>query len=140
MHLYMQILKMNVSVHNFCILYLHENDLEFSLWNQLLISSKFWSHSSRILRSTIFLIKKVDVTMHIVYLLIVIFRIFWQEKKARMWSENWLWKQLTSPCWSVCTWFLKNQVRGTVFLACKNQFWNRFLQATQAVKIQFEID
>ena len=34
----------------------------------------------------------------------------------------------------------KNQVRLTGFLACKNQFWNWFLQATQAVKIKFEID
>jgi hypothetical protein len=34
---------------------------------------------------------------------------------------------------------LKNQVRRTGFLACKNQFQNRFLQATQAVKIKFEI-
>ena len=33
----------------------------------------------------------------------------------------------------------KNQVRRTGFLACKNQFRNLFLQATQAVKIQFEI-
>ena len=54
----------------------------------------------------------------------------------------------------ICTWFLKNQVweikfeksssrnqvRRTGFLTCKNQFRNRFLQATQAVKIQFEID
>ena len=35
---------------------------------------------------------------------------------------------------------LKNQVRRTGFLTCKNPFWNRFLQATQAVKIQFEIN
>ena len=36
---------------------------------------------------------------------------------------------------------LKNQVRRTVFLTCKNQFRNWFLQATQAVKIQFvELD
>ena len=38
---------------------------------------------------------------------------------------------------------LKNQVRRTGFLTCKNQFQNLFLQATQstqAVKIQFEID
>ena len=36
----------------------------------------------------------------------------------------------------------KNQVWRTGFLACKNQFqnWNWFLQATQAVKIKFEID
>ena len=34
----------------------------------------------------------------------------------------------------------KNQVQRTGFLACKNQFRNWFLQATQAVKIQFEID
>ena len=34
----------------------------------------------------------------------------------------------------------KSQVRWTVFLACKNEYWNWFLQATQAVKIQFEID
>ena len=40
----------------------------------------------------------------------------------------------------ICTWFLKNQVRQTGFLACKNQFRNWLLQATQAVKIQFEID
>jgi hypothetical protein len=30
----------------------------------------------------------------------------------------------------------KNQVRQTGFLACRNQFRNRFLQAAQAVKIQ----
>ena len=30
----------------------------------------------------------------------------------------------------------KNQVRVAGFLACKNQFWNWFLQATQAVKNQ----
>ena len=35
---------------------------------------------------------------------------------------------------------LKNQVQRTGFLTCKNQFRNLFLQATQAVKIQFEID
>ena len=35
---------------------------------------------------------------------------------------------------------LKNQVRQTGFLTCKIQFQNYFLQATQAVKIQFEID
>ena len=35
---------------------------------------------------------------------------------------------------------LKNQVRRTVFLTCKNQFRNWSLQAIQAVKIQFEID
>ena len=47
----------------------------------------------------------------------------------------------------ICPWFLKNQVvknknqvRKTGFLACKNQFRNWFLQATQAVKIQFEIE
>ena len=34
----------------------------------------------------------------------------------------------------------KTQVQQTGFLACKNQFWNRFLQPTQAVKIQLEID
>ena len=34
---------------------------------------------------------------------------------------------------------LKNQVRRTGFLICKNQFRNWFLKATQAVKIQFEI-
>ena len=34
----------------------------------------------------------------------------------------------------------KNQVRQTGFLATKNQYRNWFLQATQAVKIQFEID
>ena len=34
----------------------------------------------------------------------------------------------------------KNQVRRTGFLACKNQFWNWFLQTTQAVKIKFEIE
>ena len=34
----------------------------------------------------------------------------------------------------------KNQVRRTEFLACKNQFGNGFLQSTQAVNIQFEID
>ena len=34
----------------------------------------------------------------------------------------------------------KNQFRRTGFLAWKNQFRNWFLQATQAVKIQFEID
>ena len=35
---------------------------------------------------------------------------------------------------------LKNQVRRTVFLTCKNQFRNWFLQATQVVKFKFEID
>ena len=35
---------------------------------------------------------------------------------------------------------LKNHVPQTGFLACKNQFRNWFLLATQAVKIQFEID
>ena len=36
---------------------------------------------------------------------------------------------------------LKNQVRWTGFLTCKNKFWNWFLQATKAVKIQFvELD
>ena len=35
--------------------------------------------------------------------------------------------------------YLKNQVEQTEFLNCKNQFLNRFLQATHAVKIQFEI-
>ena len=35
---------------------------------------------------------------------------------------------------------LKNRVRWTGLLTCKNQFQNWFLQATQAVKIQFEID
>ena len=35
---------------------------------------------------------------------------------------------------------LKNQVQGTEFLTCKNQFRNWFLQATQAVKIKSEID
>ena len=36
---------------------------------------------------------------------------------------------------------LKNSVRGTGFLACKNQFRNWFFQATHAVKIQFvELD
>ena len=34
----------------------------------------------------------------------------------------------------------KTQVRWTGFLTCKNQFRNWFLQATQAVKIKFEID
>ena len=34
----------------------------------------------------------------------------------------------------------KNQFQWTGFLACKNQFRNWFLQATQAVKIKFEID
>ena len=33
---------------------------------------------------------------------------------------------------------LKIQVRRTGFLTCKNQFQNWFLQATQAVKIQFK--
>ena len=33
----------------------------------------------------------------------------------------------------------KNQVRQTEFLACKNQFQDWFLQATQAVKVKFEI-
>ena len=31
----------------------------------------------------------------------------------------------------------KNQIRRTGFLAYKNQFWNWFLQAKQALKIQF---
>ena len=36
---------------------------------------------------------------------------------------------------------LKTQVQRTGFLTYKNQFWNGFLQATQAVKIQFvELD
>ena len=35
---------------------------------------------------------------------------------------------------------LKNQVRQTGFLTCKNQFRNWFLQATQTVKIQFVIN
>ena len=36
---------------------------------------------------------------------------------------------------------LQNQVRRTGFLTCENQFRNGFLQATQAVKIQFvELD
>ena len=35
---------------------------------------------------------------------------------------------------------LESHVRQTGFLTCKNQFRNGFLQATQAVKIQFEID
>ena len=39
----------------------------------------------------------------------------------------------------ICTWFLKNQVRQTGFLACKNRFRNWFLQATQAVKTKFEL-
>jgi hypothetical protein len=34
----------------------------------------------------------------------------------------------------------KNQVQRIGFLACKNQFRNWFLQATQAVKIQFDTD
>jgi hypothetical protein len=34
----------------------------------------------------------------------------------------------------------KSQVPKTGFLASKNQFPNWFLKATQAVKIQFEID
>ena len=34
----------------------------------------------------------------------------------------------------------KNQVRQSGFLVCKNQLRNWFLQATQAVKIQFAID
>ena len=46
----------------------------------------------------------------------------------------------------ICTYLIfensssKKQVRQTGFLACKIQFRNWFLQATQAVKIQFEID
>ena len=40
----------------------------------------------------------------------------------------------------ICTWYLKNHVRQTGFLACKNQFRNWFLHASQAVKIKFEID
>ena len=35
---------------------------------------------------------------------------------------------------------LKKQVRRIVFLTCINQFRNCFLQATLAVKVQFEID
>ena len=35
---------------------------------------------------------------------------------------------------------LKIQVRQTGFLTCKNQFQNSFLNASQAVKIQIEID
>ena len=35
----------------------------------------------------------------------------------------------------ICTWVLKNRVRPTGFLASKNQFWNWFLQATQAIII-----
>ena len=34
---------------------------------------------------------------------------------------------------------LKNEVQQTGFLTCKNQLQNRFLKATQAVKIHFEI-
>ena len=34
----------------------------------------------------------------------------------------------------------KNQVQRTGFLVCKYQFRNRFLQATQAVKIKFELE
>ena len=43
-----------------------------------------------------------------------------------------------------CTWWenqvWKIQVQQTGFLTCKNQFRNWFFQATQAVKIQFEMD
>ena len=35
---------------------------------------------------------------------------------------------------------LENSSLTNWILACKNRFWNWFLQATQAVKIQFEID
>ena len=34
----------------------------------------------------------------------------------------------------------KNQFQKTGFLACKNQFRNWFVQATQTIKIKFEID
>ena len=56
----------------------------------------------------------------------------------------------------ICTWFLKNHfgkikfddlefwsISNWIFTpsaACKNQFWNWFLQATQAIKIKFKID
>ena len=49
------------------------------------------------------------------------------------------WQTLTSNALSICTWFfekssLKNHVRQTGFLTCKNQFPNWFLQ------INFQID
>ena len=54
-------------------------------------------------------------------------------EKKHNFSEN------THPL-LICTWFLKNQVHQSGLLAGKSQFWNWFLQATQAIKIQFEID
>ena len=73
--------------------------------------------------------------------------------KKELTNQNWVsWLFLLPPsgkyflALSICTWFLKNQVRWTGFLTCKNQFQNWFLQATQAVwnpvwnrlKIQFD--
>ena len=58
--------------------------------------------------------------------------------RSGIWSTTLSWNDFWRSIHSPCT--LKNQVQWTGFLTCKNQFQNWFLQSTQAVKIQFEID
>ena len=80
------------------LIFVHENDLEFSLRKdvnspfEIIILVTFFENSAV---NNFF--DQNSRCYYIFYLLIGIFQIFWQEKKARMWSEFWPWKQLTSP-------------------------------------------